>query len=78
MHELLVAKPEMQADAAESSLDQPWIVQKPDDFVPHKLIQIILSDWPIRTQRPVQPPISIRTDAAIVIQFVLRRVFWGR
>jgi hypothetical protein len=42
--------------------------------VPGAHIQIILSDWPIRTHRPVQASISIRTEAAIVGQFLLRCV----
>src|SRR5204863_6505922 len=62
------------AAAIDFSLDEPWIFQQPDDLAPHELIQIILSDWSICTNWPVQPSISIRTDAAIVVQFLLRRV----
>jgi len=60
--------------AIDFGLNQARIVQQPDDLTPDELIKIVLSDWTILTNRPVQPSISIRTDAAIVVQFVLRRV----
>ena len=65
------------AAAIDFSLDEPWIFQQPDDLAPHELIQTILSDWPIRTNWPVQPSITVRTNAAIVVQFLLRRVGGG-
>jgi hypothetical protein len=39
--------------------DQPWILQQLYNSAPHKVIQIILSDWPIGAHWPAQSPIAI-------------------
>src|SRR5215472_4828613 len=52
-------------------LHQRRIFQQSDDFIPNKLIQIILSDRAVRAHRPFEPTIPIRTQAAVVVEEVL-------
>jgi len=48
------------------------IIPQTDDLLPYKFVQSVLSNGTIGTHRAFQPAVSIRSDTAVIVQFLFR------
>jgi hypothetical protein len=60
------------------ALQQGWILEKAQDLSPNEFIEIVLTQWAVLTDRTVQVPPAIRTDAAVVIEYAMGLSSSGR